>query len=185
MPFLQHFILITKPEIVSNFECRVKIGKKMAVPAIIITERFPLNPKSNHSFSTLPEYDHLLDAIVLNEQNIRVGGQTYTFDAEMEGIDWITKPSTSPSVKINIYLMKAQPTSNNSVDSAVIYAYSEWQARELLDSKFNSDPMKTISPDNGGAKFYWWSAKHVEIEHLGIANTGSQPIIHHYTSTNF
>ena len=81
--------------------------------------------------------------------------------------------------------MKAQPTSNNSVDSAVIYAYSEWQARELLDSKFNSDPMKTISPDNGGAKFYWWSAKHVEIEHLGIANTGSQPIIHHYTSTNF
>ena len=81
--------------------------------------------------------------------------------------------------------MKAQPTSNKSVDSAVIYAYSEWQARELLDSKFNSDPMKTISPDNGGAKFYWWSAKYVEIEHLGISNTGSQPIIHHYTSTNF
>tara|TARA_B100000123_G_C25347392_1_gene261269 strand:- start:83 stop:475 length:393 start_codon:yes stop_codon:yes gene_type:complete len=105
----------------------------------------------------------------------------YKIDPEQVGYDWVSTPSTHSYMdpekdqdKLNIFVMNSQPTTDDSVEMAIIYATDEWHAREILTTRFPNDPMLHISQENGGAKFYWYSSKHVTINQIGTANSGEE-----------
>ena len=75
MSILYKMIYIIKPEITSQ----VKSGKNTGIRAQIMNERF-----SNGV--------NLIDVHILNEKG-QYQGQTYSFDVNKQGTDWILQPS--------------------------------------------------------------------------------------------
>ena len=179
MSLLTPNILILNPTIVLKYGNRKTLGAYPCVTAQVVDETH--DEEAEDSDMSFPTYRHILHVKVTSTDGTFVDDTIYKIDPEQVGYDWVSTPSTHSYMdpekdqdKLNIFVMNSQPTTDDSVEMAIIYATDEWHAREILTTRFPNDPMLHISQENGGAKFYWYSSKHVTINQIGTANSGEE-----------